>query len=127
MNKSNSEKWMKNFAGAKSLEEVVLMSAKVNKSLSCGTTPDSEYAVTARNREHYADKKKIASLNSEISRLKFKMESMQKDADRYLWLRNQHWNDSIMCVVIGPKKNVKLGSDCPTLVRLDDAIDEAMK
>ena len=118
---------MKNFAGAKSLEEVVLMSAKVNKSLSCRTTPDSEDAVTARNREHYADKKRIASLNSEISRLKFKMESIQKDADRYMWLRNQHWNDSIMCVVIDPKKNVKLGSDCPTLIRLDDAIDEAMK
>ena len=63
MNKSNSEKWMKNFAGAKSLEEVVLMSAKVNKSLSCRTAPDSEDAVTARNMEHYADKKKIASLN----------------------------------------------------------------
>ena len=70
MNKSNSEKWMKNFAGAKSLEEVVLMSANVNKSLSCRTTPDSEDAVTARNMEHYADKKKIASLNIEVTRLR---------------------------------------------------------
>ena len=61
---------MKNFAGAKSLEEVVLMSAKVNKSLSCRTAPDSEDAVTARNREHYADKKKIASLNIEVARLR---------------------------------------------------------
>lgn len=50
---------------------------------------------------------------------------VQKDAERYRWLRAQNWNDSSLCVVERPKKSVKLGFDCPSLQRLDDAIDAA--
>jgi hypothetical protein len=52
--------------------------------------------------------------------------SLETDALRYRWLRDQDWDTAKMCVVIEPKKNVKLGSDCPSRERLDDAIDKAM-
>lgn len=50
----------------------------------------------------------------------------EKDAERYRWLRAQHWNDSLLAVVADPKDAVKLGHDCPSLDRLDAAIDAAM-
>lgn len=49
------------------------------------------------------------------------------DAARYRWLREQNWNESEMAVVCRPKEAVKLGFDCPSRKRLDDAIDAAMK
>ena len=48
------------------------------------------------------------------------------DAERYRWLRSQHWNESDMVVACHPKKSVKLGFDCPSGERLDHAIDAAM-
>lgn len=53
-------------------------------------------------------------------------EAVRKDAERYRWLRSQHWSESEIAVVSFPKKSVKLGSDCPTDHRLDDAIDAVM-
>jgi len=44
---------------------------------------------------------------------------------RYLWLREQHWNESNVAVVLAPKKAVKLGYDCPSGQRLDEIIDAA--
>ena len=49
--------------------------------------------------------------------------ALRKNAERYGWLRAQHWNDGLMCVVEDPKKAVKLG---PSLDRLDEQIDAAM-
>ena len=49
----------------------------------------------------------------------------QRDAERYRWLRKQHWNEGVLCVVAQPKKSVKLGCDCPSLDRLDCFIDAA--
>lgn len=49
-----------------------------------------------------------------------------RDAARYRWLRQQHWNEASLCVVMQPRQAVKLGHDCPALARLDAAIDEAM-
>lgn len=52
---------------------------------------------------------------------------MVKDAARYRWLREQHWNEAPpLCVVTRPKQAVRLGHDCPTLDRLDAAVDAAM-
>lgn len=48
-----------------------------------------------------------------------------QNAERYQWLREQHWHNSNMCVVINPKAQVKLGTQCPSLDRLDILIDEA--
>jgi hypothetical protein len=50
----------------------------------------------------------------------------EKDAERYRWLRAQHWNESNMAVVRYPKTSVKLGFDCPSGERLDEAIDAAI-
>ena len=36
-----------------------------------------------------------------------------------------HWNEAVLCVVMQPKKAVKLGCDCPSLDRLDGFIDAA--
>lgn len=49
-----------------------------------------------------------------------------EDAERYRWLREQQWNEADMAVVCHPKKSVKLGFDCPSGQRLDDAIDAAL-
>lgn len=51
---------------------------------------------------------------------------VQRDAERYRWLRKQHWNEGVLCVVMQPKKSVKLGCDCPSLDRLDGFIDAAI-
>lgn len=54
-------------------------------------------------------------------------EAIRLDAARYRWLRQQNWNDGVLGVVVNPKTAVKLGHDCPSLDRLDDAIDAEMK
>lgn len=50
-----------------------------------------------------------------------------RDADRYRWLRAQHWTDNTIAAVSRPKDAIKLGNYCPSEERLDDLIDEAMK
>lgn len=49
-----------------------------------------------------------------------------RDAARYRWLRRQNWNEAELCVVAQPAQAVKLGHDCPSLDRLDVAIDAAI-
>lgn len=51
------------------------------------------------------------------------VERLREDAARYRWLRSQHWEEASMCVLMQPKVAVKLGYDCPSLDRLDAAID----
>ena len=52
--------------------------------------------------------------------------TLRKDAERYRWLREQSWDAGELCIVSQPKHAVKLGHDCPSLFRLDDAIDAAI-
>lgn len=49
------------------------------------------------------------------------------DAQRYRWLREQHWSNSDICCVDEPKQNVRLGGACPSGDLLDSAIDAAMR
>lgn len=65
-------------------------------------------------------------LEREVQKLYEQIASLQDDAERYRWLREQHWNESTLAVVCEPKKAVKLGYDCPSGERLDEAIDAAM-
>lgn len=51
----------------------------------------------------------------------------KRDAERYRWLRKEHWSNGLFCVVRNPKKSVKLGMDCPSLELLDNAIDACIK
>lgn len=58
-------------------------------------------------------------LVAEVERLR----ELEADTMRYRKLRECHWNESPICVVVDPKQMVKLGADCPSTTRLDDAID----
>lgn len=49
------------------------------------------------------------------------------NAERYEWLRQRHWYDSTMCVVLYPKQAVKLAQTCPSHEMLDAMIDDARK
>lgn len=52
---------------------------------------------------------------------------MNRDAARYRWLREQHWNESHLYVLSNPRKRANLlGLDCPSGSRLDEAIDAAL-
>lgn len=66
-------------------------------------------------------------LASQRDSLRAEVEALRKDAERYRWLREQQWNTSPICAVTRPKDAVKLGHDCPSLDRLDAAIDAAME
>lgn len=52
--------------------------------------------------------------------------ALRKDAERYRWLRAQHWDTAELCVVMDPKDAVKLGRTCPSGEYLDIAVDDAM-
>lgn len=62
-----------------------------------------------------------------IDELEETIKDLQLAADRYNFLREQQWNTSPIAVVKYPKDNVKLGSDCPSMERLDEIIDVCMK
>ena len=51
--------------------------------------------------------------------------SLVRDAERYRWLRAQHWSDSKDTLTVTAARNIRLGSDCPFTERLDEAIDAA--
>lgn len=53
-------------------------------------------------------------------------EECAKDAQRYQWLREQHWPDNKLGVVLRPKDNTKLGCFIPSGSLLDDTIDRFM-
>lgn len=49
-----------------------------------------------------------------------------RDAQRYRWLRSQHWHDNTIAAVYRPKDAMKLGHDAPAGERLDELIDQAL-
>lgn len=62
-----------------------------------------------------------------IQSLRQDCEALRKDAERYRWLRAQHWDSSAICCVVDPKLCTKLGSYCPSLELLDQAVDAGLK
>lgn len=78
-----------------------------------------EYTIADLNHQIEGFKGRIAELEQQL-------EEARKDAERYRWLRTQNWDEADLCVVAYPRNAVKLGHDCPSLDRLDDAIDAAM-
>ena len=54
------------------------------------------------------------------------LEAAQKEAARYRALREMHWSESPMVVVTKPKASLRLGAECPSRERLDEAIDAAI-
>lgn len=61
-----------------------------------------------------------------IEKLLADNQELRRDAERYRWLRSQHWNSSAICVVTDPKKSVRLASFCPSLEQLDYSVDSGM-
>ena len=62
-----------------------------------------------------------------IEKLREELAAEKKDAERYRWLREQHWSKSKLCAVKDPSDAVKIGYSCPSLGMLDEEIDAAMK
>lgn len=71
--------------------------------------------------------KQVLVSEAALESIKRMAEQDAKDAARYRWLRDKHWSDSVMCVVKHPMIAVKLGYECPSNDRLDEAIDAAMQ
>lgn len=59
------------------------------------------------------------------------VDALRADAERYRWLRMRDWFNSELCVLRDPKRvlteGIGLGADCPSLSRLDAAIDAALR
>lgn len=62
----------------------------------------------------------------DIEDIRKEITALELDAARYRWLRTQAWHSGPLCVVATPRVAVKLGSDCPSMERLDKIIDDAM-
>ena len=48
---------------------------------------------------------------------------LERDAERYRWLRGQLWTENTLAVVLRPKDNTKLGCFLPFGELLDETID----
>jgi hypothetical protein len=57
------------------------------------------------------------------SRHEAEREALANDAARYRLLRSMTWDAGVMCVVVEPKENLRLGSYCPSQQLLDEALD----
>ena len=65
--------------------------------------------------------------NAKLDARQAKIDALQKDAERYRYLRSRHWNEGGLYVIYNPLCKVQLlGLDCPSDERLDGAIDAAM-
>lgn len=61
-----------------------------------------------------------------ITELETQNAELAKDAGRWRKFREMNWHNSPIVAVMGPKMNVRLGTDCPSVDRLDDIIDAAL-
>lgn len=75
----------------------------------------------AEHRQLAAWLRELEQARETISRLK----DAQLDADRYRWLRTQHWDTGDLAVVLAPKKAVRLGAVLPYGEHLDRVVDQA--
>lgn len=96
-------------------------------------TPETVLALIAENEalRDGSNFRAIQSLRQDCDSLREALETVRREpqystrlaAERYRWLREQHWDYSSMCVVFNPKTTVKLGTVCPSGIQLDQAID----
>ncbi|WP_186122330.1 hypothetical protein [Burkholderia gladioli] len=64
-----------------------------------------------------------ARLLSERAAVPSDTTALRDNAERYLTLRAQQWESSNLFIVAGGKSAIRLGVDCPSLERLDAAVD----
>lgn len=87
----------------------------------------SPSAVLALIAENEALQKSYAEAWEKARALQSECDEFARDAERYRWLRAQHWDSSAICCVVDPKLCTKLGSYCPSLELLDQAVDAGLK
>ena len=75
--------------------------------------------------ENPQEVKNASYYRRQVKKLEEELRLLNADADRYRWLRAQHWSDSELSVVSDPKKHVRIGTYCPSGELLDEAIDNA--
>ena len=68
----------------------------------------------------------MESLWAAANRESTEIADMRKDAERYRWLRAQHWSTSRLAVVCDPRSSIKLGYFAPSEALLDHEIDKYM-
>lgn len=71
------------------------------------------------------DDTRVDAISATLRRIATRDAVPSANEQRYLWLREQHWNESKLAVVCDPKESIKLGYDCPSGQRLDEIIDAA--
>jgi len=80
---------------------------------------EAELALKAEINLAFAQK--IKDIRAEIARKDEALREIQKDAERYHWLKNQHWTFKTLCVT--RPDAIKLGMLTYTEERLDAMID----
>jgi hypothetical protein len=80
-------------------------------------------AMSARIFQHDEDAGQYAAIAAHITQLQAEVDALRKDADRYQYLRKQHWTTANLCVVVNPASAVKLGYECLSLEILDTKVD----
>ena len=86
---------------------------------------ESEKATSKILLDSYADENGRISAERDALKAEVEVEALRADAERYRWLREQHWFDSPICVVVNPKMQLLLGTHCPFGEKLDEKIDAA--
>lgn len=66
----------------------------------------------------------VAAILSELSQPD---DADKRDAQRYRWLRRQHWSDGGFIVVQYSEQNIKLGTQCYRERMLDEVIDKELQ
>ena len=84
-------------------------------------------AVVDKCNSYIVDNARLAEevdrLREALTRGEAQYPDMQRDAERYRWLRLQDWDTSRLAVVANPRAALKLGHDAPSRDRLDAMID----
>ncbi|PNG11892.1 ead/Ea22-like family protein [Stutzerimonas stutzeri] len=77
--------------------------------------------------EHQFELERHRTTWTQLDQAKREIEQLKVNAARYEWLRLADWWRHPICVIRNPKEQAKLGSDCPSGERLDEAVDAAMQ
>jgi len=88
---------------------------------------DAQAAIAAVEAERDRAISEADALLENVAALEAECAELREHATLYRWLRTQNWYSSNLFVVAGGKSRVQLGTDCPSLDRLDDAIRAAME
>lgn len=108
-------------------KELMKLVADYGKECICAGIAELNANDAVKQRMRDDVRKSHEALTARLRALLAELEAEREDAARYQWLRNQHWHESPMCVVTQPNKSIKPGFDCPSVDRLDEAIDAARK